>query len=124
MTAVRAEELRPYHIVVSESLEHLVQESISGLPSREGVRIRSRRDLGVVESNPANQQGDTEEQSEVPDQDEQSETTSVQIEVQRTFVCSVPRNRFRNQDSVTRSTTEAHGGFNPRRLGELSIASS
>ncbi len=41
--------------------------------------------------------------------------------VNRTFLCFV--RRLRNPDSVNQSTTEAHGGVNPRRvLATLSMS--
>ena len=38
--------LRPYHVVVAESLQHLVEESLSGIPRSLGARIKNRITLG------------------------------------------------------------------------------
>merc|ERR1712032_1510826 len=38
----------------------------------------------------------------------------------RTFLCYVPR--LSNSNSVTQSTTEAHGGVNPRRFNSMSLS--
>lgn len=95
--------LRPYDVIVSESLEYLVQASLSDIPCRDGARMKTRQVLEPAvyadESQP-----DTEDEDLV-----------MTLVIARTFLCAVPR--LRACDSVTQSTTEAHrGGLNPRRV--------
>ena len=95
--------LRPYDVIVSESLEYLVQASLSDIPCRDGARVKTRQVLEPAvytdESQP-----DTEDENLV-----------MTLVIARTFLCAVPR--LRACDSVTQSTTEAHrGGLNPRRV--------
>eukprot|EP00438_Fugacium_kawagutii_P014813 Skav234787 [mRNA] locus=scaffold69:69756:70532:+ [translate_table: standard] len=92
-------QLRPHHVIVSESLEHDVEASLSDLPCRDGARVKRR---GVLEATYAG------------DQSEAEEDLAMDLVADRTFLCAVPRLRASN--SVTQSTTEAHGGLNPRRF--------
>lgn len=75
------------HVIVSAVFDLPLQQVIAQLPSRANVRERDRKVL----FNPH------------------------QFQVSRTFV-HIPDQIQRDMSSVTNSTTEVHGGFNPRRL--------
>lgn len=81
-------DLKCYNVVVSETLLPLVEDALLGIPSRRNVRIREAQVIGYAES----------------------EAFWI---VQNTFLAAV--HPMRASTSVVQSTTEAHGGINPRR---------
>jgi len=131
--------LRPYHVVVTASVQHLVEESLSGMPCRQGARIKKRIALGSAQSGKRVKPNDKEfsdhakekEGSNTSEHDEEAcELSQDAVELpmvvcaQRTFICCLPRfPRLRDANSVTQSTTAAHGGINPRRVMGISLSS-
>lgn len=91
--AVARENLRPYHVIVSDTFRPLVEEALSSIPSRRNVRIRTEHPVAYISTH-----GDSE---------------GVWV-VERTFFEDVPQS-MRNPSSVTRSTGDVHGAPNPRR---------
>lgn len=114
--------LRPYHVVVCESLLYQVEASLADLPYRQGARVRRQKVLANAEVLVP------EEPDEVMSADEEPEggtedANDIPLVVSKTFLCVAPCRR--NQDSVTQSTTEVHGGgLNPRRVLVPSTPSS
>ena len=108
MTAIAQQnlQLRPYHVIVSESLEYYVEASLSDLPCRDGARVKTRQ---VLEAGYSGDQPQTED-----------EDLAMNLVETRTFLCAVPR--LRSSNSVTQSTTEVHGGLNPRRVQLQSVS--
>merc|ERR1712232_101253 len=118
--------LRPYHVVVSESLLYQVEASLADLSYRLGVRVRSQKvlaNVGVLvpeepdEDAPAD--GAPEWMSAAPSaacsELGTEDLADIALVVSKTFLCVAPRRH--NQESVTQSTTEVHGGgLNPRRV--------
>lgn len=105
-------ELRPYHVVVSASLEYNVEACLADIPCRDGARVKRRRTIHhVAAENPHQVLGkDHPVHTEVEDATSESE-----FDTQRTFLCETKR--LRQPNSVTQSTTEANGGgMNPRRV--------
>jgi len=87
MQAVKDTQLTASHVIVSEALEPVVLAAVySATSHRDNVRVRHVQDLGYA--------------GEAP------------VIVERTFL-STPR-ALRSQQSITHSTTIAHGGTNPR----------
>eukprot|EP00929_Paragymnodinium_shiwhaense_P120041 TRINITY_DN91945_c0_g1_i1.p1 TRINITY_DN91945_c0_g1~~TRINITY_DN91945_c0_g1_i1.p1 ORF type:complete len:463 (-),score=42.71 TRINITY_DN91945_c0_g1_i1:400-1737(-) len=91
--AVASVQLRPYHIVVAEAFAPLVLDALRAVPSRRNVRLREHEVVAYLDN---------------------SMEGIINIIVERTFL-NIPR-ALRGADSVTQSTTEAHGGRNPRRF--------
>lgn len=91
--AVRRAALRPYHVIVTDTTLPLVREALRNIPSRRDVSVRDMHPVAYL--HPTS-----------PD------TGDVYV-VERTFL-NIPR-RLRASSSVVNSTTEAHGGINPRR---------
>lgn len=98
--------LRPYHVIVSESLEYYVEASLTDVPCRDGARVKMRQVLEPAGSGASDQPGEDD--------------LAMNVVETRTFLCAAPRLRASN--SVTQSTTEVHGGLNPRRLQPESIS--
>eukprot|EP00928_Gymnodinium_smaydae_P041369 TRINITY_DN28009_c0_g1_i1.p1 TRINITY_DN28009_c0_g1~~TRINITY_DN28009_c0_g1_i1.p1 ORF type:complete len:795 (+),score=73.75 TRINITY_DN28009_c0_g1_i1:52-2385(+) len=114
--------LRPYHVVVSASLEHLVEECLARIPRQLKVKVRARDLMNLrAEQQEGLDSGDRHSEPAAPsyqnvangswEQTAQSELSL--YEVKRTFLCRYCP--VRSSSSVVQSTTEAHGGFNPRR---------
>lgn len=91
--AVSQLSLRPFHVVVTDTFLPLVHEALRSIPSRRDVRIRDGRTVAYFDPTSPNMH-DT-------------------IIVENTFL-NIPRT-LRESSSVVQSTTEAHGGTNPRR---------
>lgn len=114
--------LRPFHVVVAQSLLQYVELSLADIPCRQGARVRNRHSLGDLPTGSgqasAPEAAEGEHASEGHDGgDNAGRDDSVEwpLEVRRTFLCVVQR--LRNPTSIPQSTTEAHGGgLNPRRL--------
>lgn len=85
--------LRPFHVVVTDTFLPLVHEALCTIPSRRDVRIREGRAVAYLDPTSPDMDGT--------------------IYVENTFL-NIPR-RLRDSTSVVQSTTEAHGGTNPRR---------
>jgi len=88
-----SEELRPWHVVVSESLLPLVLEVVHDMPCRSNTRVRSSDVLAYMANNACE--------------------SCVAVTVEKTFL-SVPR-PMRHASSIVQSTGDAHGVQNPRR---------
>merc|ERR1712176_294018 len=86
---ISAEPLRPYHVVVCETLLPLVLEVVGAMPCRANVRVQEGRVLAYV-----------------PDASDQ---ISMPVVVERTFLNEI--RRMRDANSVVQSTGEAHGVF-------------
>jgi hypothetical protein len=126
--------LRPYHVVVAASLQHLVDESLSGIPCRQGARIKKRVTLGAAQSGKRvkaheEQSGGRKEADSDGEDATIGESSQTVLEMpmivceQRTFICCLPRFPYlRDATSVPQSTTEAHGGLNPRRIMAMSLS--
>eukprot|EP00440_Ansanella_granifera_P005889 gb/GFBE01006387.1/.p1 GENE.gb/GFBE01006387.1/~~gb/GFBE01006387.1/.p1 ORF type:complete len:491 (+),score=92.20 gb/GFBE01006387.1/:1-1473(+) len=117
--------LRASHVIIAESLLPALEASMDGISSRKNVRPKtngivnvanvarhaaagtstgSRADAGMpndADGVPSNSQDETESWDYV-------------FGVQGTFLCFA--RAWRDPGSVNQSTTEAHGGYNPRRL--------
>jgi len=133
----RGEELRPYHVVVAQSMEHLIHESLVSIPCRQSVRIKKRATLGSTSSSKRMrpntdehvhgctvqhdvQESAKSEDGECPSSDDGLECQPMLVCEKRTFLCCLPR--FRSASSVVQSTTEAHGGINPRRVMAMTLS--
>jgi len=113
--------LRPYHVVVSSSLECNVEACLADVPCREGARVKRRRILDHVALENPRQDGRQEAQDQTWIEDGAGEV-GVEFDIQRTFICETTRRRQPN--SVAQSTTEAHGGgLNPRRVASQAMSS-
>lgn len=121
----RGIELRPFHVIVAETLESSVEASLTDIPCRQGARVRSRGVLGEVPTEPRvarPEAGGAGETSSPTGGGGSWQDVDIPLAESRTFLCAVPR--LRNPESVTQSTTEAHnGGVNPRRLQAPSSSS-
>lgn len=104
MRALASIELHPDHIVVSSSIEHLVEETIELAARGSGLWVKARRQL---------QAKDTDSVVAVASEPDTNEV--IQLVSSRTFLSFVPK--LRAAAEVTQSTTEAdsHKGLNPRR---------
>lgn len=115
--------LRPFNVVVAESLEYNVQACLEDLSHRQGARVKNRTELHEVAlaadacaemSEGCAEEDTAEDVFDVSDFDKDC-WEGFPFAVSRTFLCVAPR--LRNSQSVTQSTTEAHdGGRNPRRV--------
>lgn len=126
--------LRPYHVVVAASLQHLVDECLSGIPCRKGARIKKRVTLGgaqsgkLVKSHEEQSGGRKEAGSDGEDVTiGESSQSALEMPIvvceHRTFICCLPRFPYlRDATAVSQSTTEAHGGLNPRRIMAMSLS--
>merc|ERR1712079_426091 len=87
--------LHPFHLIITESLEYLVDEILAGFPCRRRPREKSgaRLELGQTPT--------TQQQASL----EQVTAEEALISVKRTFICVSPK--YRNPDTVVQSTTEA-----------------
>jgi len=129
---ISQQRLRPYHVVVAQSLEYLVEESLSGTACRQGARIKKRIFLGSGESQKrarVEPEGETRTQGRQDSEDgapmvnnNEVNFASMGLDTKRTFLCCLPR--LREARTVNQSTTEAttNGGLNPRRLQDLSLS--
>jgi len=131
--------LRPYHVLVAESLEYHVEASLADLSYRQGARVRKRQVFANVDISSSQEHDEAPSRaamvrgavwcatrlrmrprsSEISKDNmpnvESKETVDIPFVTQRTFICEAPY--WRNQQSVTQSTTEVHGGgLNPRRV--------
>lgn len=103
-------ELKNVHVIVSASLEHLVQLALEKIPSRQGVRQKDRRSMFSTRAK-SSQCAASADTSEHEWEDERFECIS---RTPLTFAL-----KKRRPKSVTQSTTEAHigrPGINPRRF--------
>jgi len=96
MAALKGRVLLSSHVVVSKTWDSVLHEILT-------VGVRHREILHVPQA-----------------KERKIEASVVDLYEERTFLCwAAP---LRNADSVTESTTEAHGGLNPRRLQHLAIS--
>jgi len=105
-------QLRPYRVVVVASLEYNVEACLADIPCRDGARVKRRRTIHrVAVENPHYDLGE----GHSVETGTEDATGQAEFDVQRTFLCETKR--LRQPNSVTQSTTEAHGGgLNPRRV--------
>eukprot|EP00928_Gymnodinium_smaydae_P065632 TRINITY_DN48736_c0_g1_i1.p1 TRINITY_DN48736_c0_g1~~TRINITY_DN48736_c0_g1_i1.p1 ORF type:complete len:245 (-),score=37.35 TRINITY_DN48736_c0_g1_i1:24-758(-) len=94
LAASQQRQLRPFHVVISADLESLLQAAVCALPCRSKVRVRNKEVIYEPHT----------------------------PRVERSFLV-VAEDARRQSTSVTQSTTEAHGGMNPRRLELNRVAS-
>lgn len=111
-TALEGMTLRPYHVVVSQGLEHLVQESLQHIPRQSKVKVKARSAVQLGESLAAREQTRTDDECE-GSLSQRLYSYELDLVERRTFLCIAPQ--LRNSGSVVQSTTEAHGCVNPRR---------
>merc|ERR1712217_443716 len=109
-------QLHPFHIVISESLEYLLDEILTSISFKKRPRVkdgaRGRSKVGIVETPPAGVIGVEHACNNI---DAQAELLAeLGLHVRRTFLNIVPI--LSNARSVVQSSTEAHGALNPRRM--------
>merc|ERR1712232_1132918 len=102
-------DLRPYHVVVSESYEQLVYESLRNIRFKRRPTLKEERTLLL-----------THEPNSRVDQPDvfQNLFSDWTLDVKHSFLCAVPR--VHDSSAVTQSTTQhyedpANGPRNPRR---------
>lgn len=95
-------DLRADHIILSSSVEHLIEETLEVSARGSGSWIKTRRHLQVG--------------SVVASAPDSEKDEAIQLVVRHTFVCSARRRRPASE--VTQSTTEVDSrkGLNPRRV--------
>merc|ERR1712118_350355 len=95
--ALLNEEVHPFHIIVTESVEYLVDEALAEIPCRRRPRQKqgSKRELNLTECAPA-----ADQEAHDGDQDESQEQHYITC-VKRTFLCIAPQPR--NASSVIQS---------------------
>jgi len=128
--AICGMELRPYHVIVAQSLEHLVEESLVQVPRQLKVKLKSRTvvdcvgesriDVGAQQAGPPQDLASSTDPSLIVLSSSKERFVDIGdvgfaefFDVHRTFLCQAMP--LRSSASVTQSTTEAHGGVNPRR---------
>ena len=104
--ALNGKVLRSSDVIVTESLEYLVAESLEGCGH--GCYAKSRMQLQCVTDDPSSAAASAEQHSE--------HTMYGNLEVKRTFICVVPMHP--TPPNVTKSTTDADPrlGLNPRNV--------
>merc|ERR1712232_128839 len=117
-------QLRPSHVIAAESLLPCLEASIASIPSQKNVRVKKDGIFTLACVPKVCQTRGDGHAAEPVDRSAlvQEIDTNIQIiedwkhvlGVGRTFICSV--RLLRDSESVTQSTTEAHGGVNPRRV--------
>lgn len=117
---LRAEktDLKSVNVIVSESLEHLVQVALEKIPSRQGVRLKNRTNMPSTGSESKSFGASTDVLEALLEEGEILECVS------RAPLCLALKKR--RPESVTQTTTEAHvgqPGLNPRRFRILDSAS-
>jgi len=139
VSALRVEcaKLRPWHILVSESLEPAVQAALDSLPCRAGARVKQRSvitslpDSGSPVGRPRAKRWWSLCSRRLSHQQslnvyihatDDAEAPRFPLCVKRTFICR--QAILRDARAVVNSSTEAHGGINPRRLPVSSQGSS
>jgi len=112
-------DLKPSHVITVESLMPALMSTIEKIRSnlnvrirKDGVRVLTKVARTTLNSHASSALGAGDETS---DEGSEMEDWKDLLCVKRTFLCSVKV--MRNAASVNQSTTEAHGGVNPRRLG-------
>ena len=115
MHALNGQHLRSSHVIAATSLEYLVAESLSNIGEGAWVRARHEVPWSTRSSSTAASPG-----SPAPRSAPGFVAATVDMDdlwqgfgVRRTFFCEVTP--LRSAATVVQSTTEAHGGVNPRR---------
>jgi len=109
-------QLRPYHVVVSQSMEPIVQEALRNLSYPQGARVRYREELLLTHEEAHSESSSTNQ----PEEDAgDSLAHRYDVVAKRTFLCIAAP--LRNADSISQSTSEIHGGLNPRRFRALDL---
>eukprot|EP00931_Biecheleriopsis_adriatica_P018063 TRINITY_DN12742_c0_g1_i1.p1 TRINITY_DN12742_c0_g1~~TRINITY_DN12742_c0_g1_i1.p1 ORF type:complete len:747 (+),score=132.27 TRINITY_DN12742_c0_g1_i1:132-2372(+) len=115
LNAAMRQELRPYHVIVSESFEQIIEQIRMGMPSKKRPRLREERQELVDDSSEHSADDDSiTARPFMPD-----------FLPLRTFLCMAPD--LRAAETVNQSTTEAttdassfhyshYRGLNPRRF--------
>lgn len=103
MSSLEGHELRPYHVVVSDEYQHLVEESLLAISFRRRPKLKP----GVGRSLLVDASPDTHAQDVFDD-------FPMTLEPVRTFLCCV--HDLYSASSVVQSTVEHYGATtNPRR---------
>lgn len=126
MGAIDGYELHPFHVIITESLEYLLEEVLQSIPSRRRPREK-RSSRSTIEVTQRVMEESKDEADEVPQQViEDSEDEVAIVLTSRTFICVAPQRK--SSDTVVQSTTEAINptsdasyfghfrGYNPRRF--------
>lgn len=121
MRAIVGWELKGHHVIISESLEYLLEEALNDIGK--GAWAKDRQHLYVSQASGSEalaSSGSQEDQKEqqhqgIHHEQDQGEWWDL-LKVERTFICC-DTIRQRNSKSVVQSTTEANprAGGNPRR---------
>merc|ERR1712113_1367564 len=102
--ALVGRELHPFHIVITESLEYLLDEILESFPSRR--RPRERRNARITISEPPGNTGASEHDGQGADDASARASDDWEgYEVCRTFICEAPV--LMGSRTVVQSTTEA-----------------
>lgn len=125
MQALQGHDLHPYHVIVTEGFEHLVAESLLSIRCKKRPKIKAGGRLPLVQPKHEDNEIAKNNSFQTGGTDHCAESDvfedllgHAEFDVQRTFLCSVPRQR--EAASVTQSTTShyedpVHGPRNPRR---------
>jgi len=117
MHALCGKTIRRGHVVISESIEYLLEESLQAVRGR-GAWVKSRRSLDTSLELSACATEDSESQHFQSDTDAENayvDSRAFELVAKRTFLCYVPR--MLDPAMVAQSTTEAHSYCpNPRRF--------
>jgi hypothetical protein len=115
--AIRAEDLKPDHILFTESFEYLIEEALADFKDswarqRTDTHARARPELDAASE--AATGGTLDQLYGVVDARDELVTV-------RTFVCHADDAVRLAAQSVAQSTTEAHGGINPRTFSPVAF---
>lgn len=124
------------HVIISRSLIANLEAAIARIPSRKNVKQKAKRTMLAAQSSiqvelspGASSSGLTSALASKKAQISASAMRSIDefewpedFQVKRTFLCTVRARR--EPSSVVQSTTELHGGHNPRRVVAQSLSNS
>lgn len=103
--------LHTSHVIIAQSFIPELEASIANIPTRRKVRVKMRDVVRIPYQQPFDEDANDAEETSVNDTSEFE--WSELLAVDRTFLCTT-RN-LKPSASVSQSTTEVHGGINPRR---------
>jgi len=113
-------ELHASSVIIAQSFIPDLEACLSSVPSAQKVRVKRSMELGTAPL----LHGRAEPPSLSEDVLAEWADDSHVIDVENTFLCLVPKGRWRSETSVNQSTTEAHESIgnvsrprNPRRYG-------
>mmetsp|Transcript_87988 Transcript_87988/g.222050 ORF Transcript_87988/g.222050 Transcript_87988/m.222050 type:complete len:736 (+) Transcript_87988:128-2335(+) len=110
-------ELQRHHVIVTSSLEHLVDEAMMDIGKGGWAKDRQCLQLSQLSRNASSGGSPGQASEEVSHDDEaEDEGKEYRLVAQRTFLCYAAS--LQHASSVVQSTTEANsrGGLNPRRV--------